>query len=122
MNNEPLIDFEQLNLVSNNDPYDREFLVSIYLRGTERDLGKLKSAIEANDANEVCRIAQACAGSSRSYGMVAVVPMLKRIATEARDGILDNAPALFEEVETQFRRIQTFVRTLPAYTEQSKAA
>jgi HPt (histidine-containing phosphotransfer) domain-containing protein len=123
MTNELPIDFDQLNMVSNNDPYDREFLVSIYLRETEKDLKSLRHAIQAGETKEVYRISHSCAGSSRSYGMCAVVPALKQMETESRAGDLRNAENLFLEIQTQFQRIKTFALTLPTFQEeQSKAA
>src|SRR5665213_87596 len=99
MTNESPIDFEQLNMVSNNDPYDREFLVSIYLRETEKDLKKLKNAIQSGLAKDVYRMSHGCAGSSLSYGMIAVVAPLKKLEAQSREGRLDNAMELLEEVE-----------------------
>jgi HPt (histidine-containing phosphotransfer) domain-containing protein len=122
MTNELPIDFDQLKLVSNNDPYDLEFLVSIYLRETEKELTRLEAAVQSANAQEVYRLAHANAGTSQSYGMLAVVAPLKQLETDARAGNLSNAAALLAETESQFQRMQTFLLTLPASAEQSKAA
>jgi HPt (histidine-containing phosphotransfer) domain-containing protein len=122
MANEPPIDFDQLNLVSNNDPYDREFLISIYLRETRKDLELLKTSIQMGAVNEVHRLSHGCAGSSMSYGMVAVVPMLRQIEKDALSGNLENAAANLQEVERQFERILAFVLTLPNQGDQAQAA
>lgn len=120
---EPLpIDLDQLNMVSNNDPYDREFVVAIYLRETAKDLQKLADAIENSDAKEVYRIAHGCVGSSQSYGMSAVVASLKQMEIESREGRLQNARLLFDQTQQQFQRILTFAKSLNTLSEQSKAA
>jgi len=116
------IDFDQLNLVCNNDPYDREFLVSIYLRETEKELRRLSAAIQAGNSQEVYRMSHSSAGSSQSYGMAAVVPALKQLELESREGNLRNSQVLFQEIETQFKRIRTFAMTMPPVIDQAEAA
>jgi hypothetical protein len=122
MFNPSLVDFDQLNLVANNDPDDRMFLISIYLKATENDLRLLKTAIETKAAADVYRLSRGCAGASLSYGMIAMVPSLKQLETEAHEGNLENAAALMEQIESQFQSLQTFLLTVPSDIEQLKAA
>ncbi|HXM36376.1 MAG TPA: response regulator [Pyrinomonadaceae bacterium] len=86
-------------------------ILDLYLTGTSQSLKRLTSAIQANDLHEVDSIAHSCAGTSATCGMVAVVPALRALEKVAREGSLDDAPALLEEAKKQFARICSFLET-----------
>ena len=87
-----------------------EILV-LYLTGTTENLKKLACAIETNNIHEVESLAHNCAGTSATCGMVAVVPAFRALEKAAREGCLDNAPALLDEAKKQFERICSFFKT-----------
>ena len=111
MSIEPPIDLEQLNLISDGDPKDRDFLVGVYLQETANDMTRLKQAIEAGDASTVHRLAHGCAGASLSYGMSAVVPVLQQLEKKAKAGNLQNAAEDLTEAEKELESIKTFLKT-----------
>jgi HPt (histidine-containing phosphotransfer) domain-containing protein len=84
-------------------------IIELYLSGTTRDLDRLGTAIQANDAMEVRLIAHNCAGTSATCGMVAVVPLFRALEDAGRYQCLSNAPALLADAKVQFQRICSFL-------------
>ena len=97
-------------------------MVNVYLQETERDLMRMKKAILADDADLVYRLAHGCAGASLSYGMIAVLPVIREIEIKAKIGNLDDAMVHWAEAQRQFSRIQTFLKVIDDSNPQQKAA
>ncbi len=106
--NELPVDVAHLNLVCNNDMYDREFILSIYLRETKKELERLNTAIEAGDSKEVYRLSHGCAAFERflwddGHGVAAAGFGARRAGRFAK-----RARPFSKKLEQQFQRIQTF--------------
>lgn len=104
----PPVDVDQMNDVMGNELKE---ILDLYLTGISQDLERLAGAIETNNVHEVNLIAHSCAGTSATCGMVAVLPAFRALEKIAREGCLDQAPALLEEAQKQFARIRLFLET-----------
>ena len=106
--NLPPVDVDQMRDVMGDELTE---ILDLYLTGISQDLERLASAIQTNNVHEVDLIAHNCAGTSATCGMVAIVPAFRDLEKIAREGCLDQAPALLEEAHKQFARIRLFLET-----------
>jgi CheY-like chemotaxis protein len=84
-------------------------LVTLYLTQTTEQLEKLGAAVAAGDAAEVRRLAHSCAGASATCGMRQLVPLLRELERQGRDGTLTDAGSVFEQAGKEFIRIRSFL-------------
>ena len=108
-NKSPLIDEQQLRLITDGNPDDTRHLVEVYLRETETDLKELRGAIESGHTNEVHRLAHGCVGASLSYGMTVMVPTMQQLETDAKNGDIKDAAALLAQADLEFQRLKSFL-------------
>jgi len=103
------VDLERLTEMSGTDEPSVRELTDLYLLQTGEQLQELRQAIAAGDAREVERVAHKAAGASSTCGIVAVVPAFRELERLGREGRLENACALFEEVNHKLENVRAFL-------------
>jgi HPt (histidine-containing phosphotransfer) domain-containing protein len=76
---------------------------------TTEQLRSLKTAVEANAVQEVERIAHKSAGASATCGMNSIVPALRELERQGREGKLSDATALAGQAAKELERIRAFL-------------
>ena len=103
------VDMERLTEFTDGSADNLRELVELYLSQTSEQLDKLGSAVAAGDTAEVRRVAHSCAGASATCGMRYLVPLLRELEHQGREGKLSNATQIFEQAGREFKRIQQFL-------------
>ncbi|HEU6449000.1 MAG TPA: response regulator [Verrucomicrobiae bacterium] len=113
-NNEAPVEMERLlDLADGSDDSLRE-LVELYYKQTADQLQKLREAINANNVEDVRRVAHSCAGASATLGMTQIVPPLRELEKQGAQGTLaPNAADLCENCGREFIRIKEFLAAQP---------
>jgi two-component system sensor histidine kinase/response regulator len=93
-------------------------IVELYIHHTAERLAELKSAIKRESAADVCAIAHKCLGSSRTCGMIAIVPSLTELERIGKEGDLQGAEEQLKTAQAAFEKIKRF---LEEYVEQLAA-
>jgi len=104
------VDVERLTEMAGPDEPSLRELTDLYLTQTDDQLAELREAISKSNAKEVERVAHKAAGASSTCGMIAVVPALRELETQARQDNLAQANAFFESVTRDLQRIRTFLK------------
>jgi HPt (histidine-containing phosphotransfer) domain-containing protein len=84
-------------------------LVILYLTQTTEQMDKLHQAVATGNAAEVRRVAHSCAGASATCGMRHLVPLLRELERQGREGKLTTAGDLCEQAGREFKRIRLFL-------------
>jgi len=100
------VDLERLHEAMGDEVFE---IVDIYLMQMSENLKRLKTAVEAGDAQEVNLVAHNCGGTSANCGMRAVVEPLRALETMARAGSLIGADILCAQVVKEFERTKLFI-------------
>ena len=93
----------------NQDSYNE--LVGLYFKQTAEQLVQMRAAISNGDSDTASRLAHSAAGASATCGMVAIVPVLRRIEHLGQDGKLAAVAALLADVDREFERLKTYLQT-----------
>jgi signal transduction histidine kinase/FixJ family two-component response regulator/HPt (histidine-containing phosphotransfer) domain-containing protein len=88
-------------------------LVALYLKQTTEQLEELATALSAGDSERVAAVAHSCAGASATCGMVALVPLLRRLEQLAMNADLSNSVELVDAVHKEFVRIKNYLDSHP---------
>jgi CheY-like chemotaxis protein len=102
------VDMERLLEFTDGSADNLRELVTLYLTQTTEQLEKLRAAVDAGDPAEVRRVAHSCAGASATCGMRHLVPLLRELEQQGRDGKLTSAQDLFKQAGKEFKRICSF--------------
>jgi two-component system, sensor histidine kinase and response regulator len=86
--------------------------VELYRNQMSEELNRLGVAIRSGSADEVTQIAHGCAGMNANCGMLAVVAPLRELERMAREGNLDGAELIAEQVNVGLERIQLVLTTM----------
>jgi CheY-like chemotaxis protein len=105
------VDMDRLLEFTDGSAENLRELVDLYLSQTTEQLEKLRTAIAATDAAEVRRVAHSCAGASATCGMRHMVPLLRELERQGREGKLSDAAAVFEQTAHEFQRIRVFLES-----------
>ena len=103
------VDMERLLEFTDGSADNLRELVDLYLTQTTEQFDKMQAAVVARDAAEVRRVAHSCAGASATCGMKHLVPLLRELERQGRDGKLTNAADVFEHAGREFKRIRLFL-------------
>jgi HPt (histidine-containing phosphotransfer) domain-containing protein len=106
---EPPVDFERLSELAGGDEAGIRELTDLYLTQTTEQLSSLKAAVDAGTLQEIERIAHKSAGASATCGMNAIVPALRELERQGREGKLSGATALAEQATKELERIRAFL-------------
>jgi CheY-like chemotaxis protein/HPt (histidine-containing phosphotransfer) domain-containing protein len=88
-------------------------LVGLYLKQTTEQLQEIHSAFSEGASARVAAVAHSCAGASATCGMVALVPLLRRLEQIANEGELTSSAALISAIDEEFARIKRFLDNHP---------
>jgi CheY-like chemotaxis protein len=106
--NDP-VDMDRLMEFTDGSADNLRELVTLYLTQTTEQFDKLQAAVVAGNAAEVRRVAHSCAGASATCGMRHLVPVLRELERQGREGKLIDADNLFEQADREFKRIRLFL-------------
>jgi signal transduction histidine kinase/two-component SAPR family response regulator/HPt (histidine-containing phosphotransfer) domain-containing protein len=113
---EPVVEMDRLMDLGGGDAESLRELVDLYVKQTIGQLAQLEAAVQSNNAAEVRAVAHSCAGASATLGMKGLVPMLRELERQGKEGQLVNAEQLCADVAREFRRTQDFLAKHPALT------
>jgi len=111
---EPPVDMDRLNSLVDGDPAGLRELVELYLKQTTQQMEQLATAVHAQNADDIRRVAHSCAGASATLGMTRLVPLLRELEKQGASGTLTHVAQLCENVTREFQLIQNFLAALPA--------
>ncbi len=107
----PPVDLERLSDFAAGDLDNFNELVNLYLKQTSEQLEQMRTALAENNAEETSRLAHSCAGASATCGMVAILPLLRRLERVGQQGNLDAAADLIPAIECEFERLKRYLQT-----------
>ena len=85
-------------------------LVELYLAQTTGQLKELRAAVELGSGKELERVAHKAAGASATCGMVAIVPLLRELERQGREGMLETAADHVASASKELERIGAFLK------------
>jgi len=100
-----------LDAVGDEGQIPTEF-VEFYRNQMSDELNRLGIAIRAASAEEVIQLAHGCAGMNANCGMLAVVAPLRELERMGREGNLDKAELVADQVQVGLERIHLFLTTM----------
>ena len=105
----PPVDFIWLKECTDNDTDAMKAMLDLYMERTTAQLGQLDSAIAADSASDVRRIAHACVGSSGTCGITGMAQIFKRLEKMGASGKLVDAASIAAEARAEFERVKKFL-------------
>jgi CheY-like chemotaxis protein/HPt (histidine-containing phosphotransfer) domain-containing protein len=113
---EPPVDLDRFTEMSGSEEAQVRELMELYLAQTSGQLRELRVAVEAGEVKDVGRVAHKAAGASATCGMNGIVPVLRELERQGREGRLDGATVLVMQAGKELERIggflEDYVRTL----------
>jgi signal transduction histidine kinase/HPt (histidine-containing phosphotransfer) domain-containing protein len=106
---EPPVDIERLAEMAGGDEAGIRELIDLYFAQTTNQFEELKAAVQGNVSRDVERIAHKAAGASATCGMNAVVPALRELERQGREGRLVDAATLVAQTLNELERIRTYL-------------
>ena len=106
---QPPVDVDRLAEFSGGFSESFNELVVLYLKQTTEQVEEIRNALAQGTAARVAAVAHSCAGASATCGMVAIVPLLRRLENVANGGDLNASATLLAAVEAEFTRIKDFL-------------
>lgn len=105
----PVVDLEQLQSACDSDLALMRELLGLYFGQAAEIMEGLEKAIQAGDVPQVDHLAHKLAGSSLACGMSSIVPSLRHLENNAKEGHLRGAPNEFAEAAAQLEIIRRFM-------------
>jgi len=106
---EPPVDIERLSEMAGGDEAGIRELIDLYFAQTSNQFEQLRAAVQANALQEVERIAHKASGASATCGMNAIVPALRELERQGREGRLVDAATLVAHALKELERIRTYL-------------
>ncbi|MGD0259503.1 MAG: PAS domain S-box protein [Verrucomicrobiota bacterium] len=106
---EPLVDLERLREIGNDDPRKMRELVDLYLAQADQTRQSLDAAIKAGSAKETHLLAHRWSGASATCGMMLMLPRLRQLELQAKQGDLSAADELFAGVSRELEAIRLWL-------------
>ncbi len=106
---EPAVNMDRLMEFTEGDPENLRELVSLYLNQTVQQLEQLRAAVQADQAQEVRRVAHSCAGASATCGVTRLVTMLRDLEVQGLQGRLTSGAQLMEQITKEFARVRVIL-------------
>jgi HPt (histidine-containing phosphotransfer) domain-containing protein len=100
---------EQLQSACDGDVELLRELIGLYFGQAAEIMAGLEKAIQANDVPEVDHLAHKLAGSSLACGMSCIVPPLRLLERNAKEGHLRGAPECFVQAAAQLKIIRRYM-------------
>jgi HPt (histidine-containing phosphotransfer) domain-containing protein len=109
-------------LAGGDDDSARE-LLTLFLRDTSAQISLVVSGLAAGDADEVCRAAHTCVGSSATCGLDSLAELFRQLEREAADRSLDalshTVPLIVETFDqVHVRLTKAIAASLPATIQE----
>jgi two-component system sensor histidine kinase/response regulator len=92
-------------------------LAGLYRENAAELLGRLRASVARGDTEGTRRAAHSLKSSSGNVGALQLSALCQSMETQARQGSLRNAPALFAQIEAEYERVHG---ALQRYRETSK--
>ena len=105
----PVVDLEQLQSACDGNIELLRELVRLYFGQAAEIMAGLEKAIQAGDVPEVDHLSHKLAGSSLACGMSSIVPSLRQLEFNAKQGHLRGAPAWLAQAAAQLEIIRRFI-------------
>jgi signal transduction histidine kinase/HPt (histidine-containing phosphotransfer) domain-containing protein len=118
----PTVDIERLIEFSGGSQDNFNELVDLYIKQTAEQITTIRKAIEQKDSSRVSRVAHSCAGASSTCGMMAIVPLLRKLELTSKEGDLSEAPHLIEDITSEFAQIKVYLQDYQNTTGQQRKA
>jgi len=113
------IDWEYLHQISDHDPDFEQELLEVFIADTQIHLANIQAAASAQDSQGVRQEAHYIKGASANVGATAIHQLAARLEEESKQGDLQNAPELLNQLEIAYAAVESFVRTLDAAQRDS---
>jgi CheY-like chemotaxis protein/HPt (histidine-containing phosphotransfer) domain-containing protein len=107
---EPPVDVERLAEMAGGDEAGITELIELYFAQTSSQFEQLRAAVQAKAHQEVERVAHKAAGASATCGMNAVVPALRELERQGREGRLVDAAMLVAHTFSELERIRAYLQ------------
>jgi CheY-like chemotaxis protein/HPt (histidine-containing phosphotransfer) domain-containing protein len=108
---QPPVDMDRLNEFAGGSLENYNELVALYIKQTTEQLEQIRAAIAEHDSERASRVAHSCAGASATCGMVAIVPLLRRVEHLGHEGNLAAALEVMPAIENEFERLKRHLET-----------
>jgi two-component system, sensor histidine kinase and response regulator len=109
-----LVDLDRLEAAANEDPEMLQELVDLYFAQAKDLMNGLRSAIKAGSVKEVDHFAHKLVGASLACGMSAMVPPLRELERQGKEGRLTNADVLLAQASRHLEltrdKVASYVR------------
>jgi HPt (histidine-containing phosphotransfer) domain-containing protein len=105
----PVVDLEQLQSACDGSVELLRELVGLYFGQAAEIMAGLEKAIQAEDVPEVDHLSHKLAGSSLACGMSSIVPPLRQMEHNAKEGHLRGAPDCFAQAAAQLEIIRRYM-------------
>jgi PAS domain S-box-containing protein len=103
------VDVRRMHEVMGDEPEEFSEILNLYLDGMRANLGRLDTAVNAGNREEVELVAHNGAGSSANCGMTAVIDPLRKLERAGREDQLTEATHTLAETRREFDRIEKFL-------------
>ena len=111
----PPVEMDRLAELADGDRNTVAELVDLFIKQTTRQLSQLETAVHANKAEEVRHLAHSCKGASATMGMAPLAAIFYELEKMGRAGSLNGAEPLLAAAESEFKRVQKFLASNPAF-------
>lgn len=109
----PPCDVNWLQEISSGDAEFLRELINLFLEDTPEQIEALAAALAGGDAEGVRSWAHTLKGASASFGAEPLRQLFYELETAARQGQLDDAPALLARARTEFEQLRGFLNSMP---------
>jgi CheY-like chemotaxis protein len=106
---ESSVDLDRLKEIGNDDPGKMRQLADLYLAQADQTRQSLDAAIQAGSAIEVHLLAHRWSGASATCGMMLMLPPLRRLEFQAKQGQLSGAGELFGEASRELEAVRLWL-------------
>ena len=103
---EPVIDFDQLNDATDNNPEMLRDLINLYRSDAGPAFRKLEQAVSDNAHAATTQLAHKIAGASSTCGLVGLAARLRKLEHAARQNDSADLAALLADARFEFQRVQ----------------
>lgn len=117
----PPIELDRLAELADGDKDTLNELVDLFNKQTTRQLSQLETAVRANKTEEVRHLAHSCKGASATMGMAPLAAIFYELEKMGRAGSLDGAEPLLVAAASEFKRVQEFLASNPAFPPAAPA-
>jgi len=116
---EMIIDWAEVTDRMGNDGDLVAEIADAWLEDNPSTVASLAEAVKAKDAGEITSLAHKVKGSSATISANGLASAALPLETAGREGKLDNIDNLFDEVQKEFDKVQSFI-TQPDWVEVAK--